>query len=389
MGPFQEKITFDKFIRYATLAVIFFLLYLLMRRLSNVLMPFFVAWFLAYLLHPIVCFFQYKCKLKNRILSILVTLLSLGLVIWLFSLLIIPPAAAEIERVKNLVEAYFASQAQTNSFPANVLDWVNEHINIERIISAMSINELSSVVEKGLPKVVGIVSTSLSALVGIIASLIAILYMIFILMDYEQMSNGMLKMFPKKYRPFVDGLLTDVKVGMNGYFRGQSIIALCVGILFSIGFLIIDFPMAIPLGLFIGFLNLVPYLQTIGFVPTIFLAMLKAFDTGGNFWLILLSALAVFAIVQLIQDAILTPKIMGNVTGLNAAVILLSLSIWGSLLGMIGLIIALPLTTLIVSYYKRYVLGEEPSKPIPSTEKSDEAGEKSVGKKSLTAQEKS
>ena len=199
MGPFQEKITFDKFIRYATLAVIFFLLYLLMRRLSNVLMPFFVAWFLAYLLHPIVCFFQYKCKLKNRILSILVTLLSLGLVIWLFSLLIIPPAAAEIERVKNLVEAYFASQAQTNSFPANVLDWVNEHINIERIISAMSINELSSVVEKGLPKVVGIVSTSLSALVGIIASLIAILYMIFILMDYEQMSNGMLKMFPKKY----------------------------------------------------------------------------------------------------------------------------------------------------------------------------------------------
>lgn len=389
MGPFQEKITFDKFIRYATLAVIFFLLYLLMRRLSNVLMPFFVAWFLAYLLHPIVCFFQYKCKLKNRILSILVTLLSLGLVIWLFSLLIIPPAAAEIERVKNLVEAYFASQAQTNSFPANVLDWVNEHINIERIISAMSINELSSVVEKGLPKVVGIVSTSLSALVGIIASLIAILYMIFILMDYEQMSNGMLKMFPKKYRPFVDGLLTDVKVGMNGYFRGQSIIALCVGILFSIGFLIIDFPMAIPLGLFIGFLNLVPYLQTIGFVPTIFLAMLKAFDTGGNFWLILLSALAVFAIVQLIQDAILTPKIMGNVTGLNAAVILLSLSIWGSLLGMIGLIIALPLTTLIVSYYKRYVLGEEPSKPIPATEKSEEAGKKSVEKKSLTAQEKS
>ena len=383
MAPFQEKITFDKFIRYATVVVIFFLLYLLMRRLSNVLMPFFVAWFLAYLLHPIVCFFQYKCKLKNRILSIIVTLLALGLVIWLFSLLIIPPAAAEIERVKNLVEAYFASQAQTNSFPANAMEWVNEHINIERIISAMSIDEVSSFVEKGLPKVVGIVSTSLSALVGVIASLIAILYMIFILMDYEQMSNGMIKMFPKKYRPFVDGLLTDVKVGMNGYFRGQSIIALCVGILFSIGFLIIDFPMAIPLGLFIGCLNLVPYLQTIGFVPTIFLAMLKAFDTGGNFWLILLSALAVFAIVQLIQDAILTPKIMGNVTGLNAAVILLSLSIWGSLLGMIGLIIALPLTTLIVSYYKRYILGEEPQKKattIALTDGKDKSGTKTETK---------
>ena len=372
MAPFQEKITFDKIIRYAAVAVIFFLIYLLMRTLSNVLMPFLIAWFLAYLLHPIVCFFQYKCKLKNRILSILVTLLAIGLVLCLFYLLIVPPAAAEIERVKDLVTAYFASQAQTNSFSSDVLEWINEHINIERMISAISFDELSSFVEKGLPKVVGIVSTSLSALVGILASFIAILYMIFILMDYEQMSNGMLKMFPKKYRPFVDGLLTDVKVGMNGYFRGQSIIALCVGILFSIGFLIIDFPMAIPLGLFIGFLNLVPYLQTIGFIPTIFLAMLKAFDTGGNFWLILISALAVFAIVQLIQDAILTPKIMGDVTGLNAAVILLSLSIWGSLLGMIGLIIALPLTTLIVSYYKRYVLGEDPQVKSSTTSKTDE-----------------
>ncbi len=371
MVPFQEKITFDKFIRYATVAGVFILLYLLMRRLSSVLMPFFVAWFLAYLLYPIVCFFQYKCKLKSRVLSIIVTLIAIGLVLWLFYIIIVPPAAAEIDRVKGLVTAYFESQAHTNSFPAMVVDWVNEHVNIERIIGAMSVDEVSSIVEKGLPKVVGIVSSSLSVLIGIIASFIAILYMVFILIDYEQMSKGMIKMFPKKYRSFVDGLLTDVKVGMNGYFRGQSIIALCVGILFSIGFLIIDFPMAIPLGLFVGFLNLVPYMQTIGFIPTIFLSLLKAFDTGGNFWLILLSALAVFAIVQLIQDAIITPKVMGNVTGLNAAVILLSLSVWGSLLGMVGLIIALPLTTLIVSYYKRYVLGEDPQKKAAASDGKD------------------
>ena len=376
MAPFQEKITFDRFIRYSVVVVVGFLIFLLMRRLSKVLMPFFAAWFLAYLLHPIVCFFQYRCKLKSRIISILVTLLALGCIIWIFALIIVPPAAAEIERVKNLVTAYFNSQAQSNSFADDIMDWVNDHVNIERIISAISVEEMTSLVEKGLPKVVGIVSTSVSVLVGITASFIAILYMVFILMDYEQMSNGIIKLFPKKYRTFVDGLLTDVKVGMNGYFRGQSIIALCVGVLFSIGFLIIDFPMAIPLGLFIGFLNLVPYLQTIGFIPTIFLALLKSFDTGGNFWIILLSALAVFAIVQLIQDAILTPKIMKNVTGLNAAVILLALSIWGSLLGMIGLIIALPLTTLIVSYYKRYILGEEPQKDMQPSK-----GEKKEEKK--------
>ena len=75
---------------------------------------------------------------------------------------------------------------------------------------------------------------------------------------------------------------------------------------------------------------------------------------------------AVYAIVQIIQDLILTPRIMGKAMGLNPAIILLSLSVWGSLLGLIGLIIALPLTTLLLSYYDRYIIrrdrsdGEDP-----------------------------
>ena len=163
----------------------------------------------------------------------------------------------------------------------------------------------------------------------------------------------------------MSGIFKDVESGMAGYFRGQSLGALCVGILFAIGFVIIDFPLAIPLGLFIGFLNLVPYLQTLGFVPALMLSLLKAHDTGESFWVIFLSAVAVFAIVQTIQDTIIVPKVMGHVTGLNAAVILLSLSVWGSLLGFIGLIIALPLTTILISYYKRYVL--EKGDDTPST----------------------
>jgi predicted PurR-regulated permease PerM len=143
---------------------------------------------------------------------------------------------------------------------------------------------------------------------------------------------------------------------MNKYFRGQAMVAFCVGILFSIGFLIIDFPMAVGLGLFIGLLNMVPYLQLIGFVPTILLAIVKAAETGQNFWMIMLMAVVVFAVVQAIQDAILTPKIMGHVTGLNSAIILLSLSIWGSLMGILGMIIALPMTTLLISYYQKYIV---------------------------------
>jgi predicted PurR-regulated permease PerM len=145
---------------------------------------------------------------------------------------------------------------------------------------------------------------------------------------------------------------------MNNYFRGQLLIATLVGVLFAIGFTIINLPVAIGLGLFIGLLNIVPYLQIIGIVPTTILVLLKSAETGQNFWVILLSAFIVFCVVQSIQDLILTPKIMGKAMRLNPAVILLSLSIWGTLLGFIGLIIALPLTSLLLSYYKRYVVKE-------------------------------
>ena len=134
--------------------------------------------------------------------------------------------------------------------------------------------------------------------------------------------------------------------------------------LFSIGFVIIDFPLAIGFGLFIGLLNMVPYLQLVALVPTVLLSLLKAADTGENFWWILACALLVFCIVQIIQDAIIVPKVMGKITGLNPAIILLSLSIWGALMGIVGMIIALPCTTIILSYYKRYIKKQEESNTL-------------------------
>ena len=210
-------------------------------------------------------------------------------------------------------------------------------------------------------------SGSLSVLYSIFTIFIILLYIVFILLDYESISEGWAHLVPVRYRPFVVGIMNDIKEGMNKYFRGQAFVALCVGILFSIGFLIIDFPMAIALGLFIGMLNLVPYLQIIGFIPTIILAILKAADTGGNFWLIMLAALAVFAIVQAIEDGFIVPRVMGKITGLNPAIILLSLSVWGSLMGMLGMIIALPLTSLMLSYYQRFIINKEKIHELPSS----------------------
>ena len=358
-GKMKTKtITFDRFVRILGVIILLIGAYLLIYRLRSVLTPFLVAWLTAYMLHPIVCFFQYKCRLKSRLLSIIVTILLLAGIVVGGLALIIPPITAEVAHLKDIIISYVTTDANVISFSGEVESFIRHNIDINEIVKALTVKDVSQFLEDLMPRIMSFLGNGISAIVSIISSVIAVIYMFFILLDYEKMVSGFFKLVPKSKRKLVSDVLKDLESGMNGYFRGQTIIAMCVGVLFSIGFLIIDFPLAIPLGLFIGFLNLVPYLQTVGFIPTIMLAMLKAHDTGQNFWTIILGALIVFAVVQTIQDVILTPRIMGKVMGLNAAVILLSLSVWGSLLGFVGLIIALPLTTLIISYYKRYIVEE-------------------------------
>ena len=352
----RKEITFDRFVRALMAIGILIISYFLIDKLSNVLIPFLIAWLIAYMLYPIVCFFQHKCRLKSRVLSIIATLALIVGTLIVSAKLIVPPVIDEIVRLKNIIVNYVNTQSDTSSITFVIEKYIKENINAEQLQKSFSLNDITTFLEERIPQLFSIVSSSIGALIGFVCSLISVVYLFFILKDYERMSNGILRLIPKNKRHFIIGIFRDVKDGMNKYFRGQSLIALLVGIMFSIGFAIIDFPLAIPLGLFIGALNLVPYLQVVGFIPTIILAILKSHDTSGNFWLIMLGALSVFAIVQAIQDWILVPRIMGKMTGLNAAVILLSLSIWGTLLGFIGLIIALPLTTLILSYYKRFVV---------------------------------
>lgn len=352
----EKKITFDSFIRgILGVAVAIAILYLF-NRLSNVLLPFFIAWLIAYMIYPLVKFFQYKIRLKNRVISIFCALLVvLAIGVGAFYLLV-PPMVEEFEKLKDLLITYIVNGREHSAIPIYISEFIQENIDMHWVNQMLTQENIMKIIKETVPRVWILFSQSVNLLFSILASFIILLYLFFILLDYEKIAEGWISLLPLKYRSFVSGLIKDVQEGMNKYFRGQALVAFCVGILFSIGFLIIDFPLAIGLGLFIGALNMVPYLQLIGFIPTILLALLKAADTGENFWWILFLALIVFCIVQIIQDAIIVPKIMGKITGLNPAIILLSLSVWGSLMGILGMIIALPLTSLVLSYYQRYIV---------------------------------
>lgn len=358
----KKQITFDTAVRgllfiLGTLGAI-----LLIRHLEGVLLPFFVAWFLSYLIYPIVTFFQYRLHLRYRIPSIVVTLLLITAVVVGFMAIVVPPTLRELSQLQGFIVSFIREWGES-AFAADVERYLHENLDQQTITKMLYNKDVLDVMQLGFSKIWGVMANAFGIIEGLFSFLLMLLYLFFILMDYEIISEGFIRLVPHKHRGLASNIMEDVKNGMNNYFRGQALIALIVGILFSIGFSIVGLPMAVGLGMFIGLLNLVPYLQTAGILPAILLILLRSTQTGENFWLLLFYCFIVFLVVQGIQDVILTPRIMGKFMGLKPAVILLSLSVWGCLLGFIGLIIALPLTTLLVSYYRRYLVREIEDEP--------------------------
>ena len=355
----MHTITFDRFIRWAIMGAIALAAIWMVNYLSGVLLPFLVGWLLAYLLYPLVRFIQYRLHFHFRFLSVIAAFAFTLIVIAGVVFLISEPMYEQMLKLKDLIYDYVTSHDQLKELPANIQVWLQQNITEDNVSSFFEMSDIESTAKELISHLFSFIGKTFQAIAGFLASCIAILYMFFILCDYEELRNKFLRVLPKEKLSLSRSIFHDVEKAMNSYFRGQALVSLCMACLFAIGFTIIDFPMAIALALLIGVMNMVPYLHTLALIPTLFLALLKAADTHQNFWIILISALAVFIIVQIICDMFITPKIMGKAMNLNPAIIFLSLSVWGMLLGFIGLIIALPLTAIIISYYKRYILKEE------------------------------
>ena len=366
--PFSKPFTLDRTVR--TLMVIGLIagIILLIRYLSPVLVPFCLAWLLAYLIYPIVYFIQKKLRVGNKSVSILLALLSVGALISFLIYFFAPQFAEEAVKLKNFVVEYSISNNDNGIIPHKWEIFLKEFIRNYNLAEIMDRDDFLDIVKSVSPHVWSLITSSFNLTLSIFAMLITGIYLFFILRDYRKITQYFSALIPPKYRTFAQTLYRDIEEGMKQYYRGQALVAISVGILYTTGFVIIDLPMALTMGLIIGTLNMVPYLQVIGIPPCILLALVHAAETGHSPWIPLLSLLAVFVIVQIIQDGYLVPKIMGKRMGLNAAVILLSLSIFGMMFGILGLIIALPATSLMISYYKRYILSRYYTTPTNETQ---------------------
>lgn len=372
----RQPYTFDRVTRLVINVVILVFVIWLIKVLKNVLLPFFVAALIAYMLEPFVQLNRRLLHLKGRLVAIFVTLFEAVFFIGVACYFFVPMVIDEIQSMSHMLARYATSELNIPYIPQAVHDFIRHNIDLHRLNQWLASIDWTTAVQETLSGIWAVLTSSIAWIISAVSWLIVFLYVIFIMIDYDRLGRLGRSLVPPRYRKITFHIMGDIKNSMNHYFRGQALIAFLVGVMFSIGFMIIGMPMAIAFGMFIGLLNMVPYLQLVSLVPATLLCLVASVSGHIGFWPMFAECVAVYCIVQAIQDLILTPRIMGKAMGLNPALILLSLSVWGTLLGVIGLIIALPLTTLLLSYYNQYII-------LPSESASQRRKERSLIRRTL------
>ena len=358
----SKPYTLDRLIRIGITVGLLCGLVWLLGYLTDVLIPFAVALLLAYLINPLVLLVQKK--VTNRVAAVFISLFAILAFVVFLAWLLIPIVVNEVAHMGRILSEVVTksdlADRAAKLLPPDLWQAVKDYAARKEVQDFFRTDNFWKIAEtvarKILPGVWGLITGTASFIMGLVGLAVIGLYLVFLLFDYQKVRQGWKDLLPPAHREGVVAFVGDFDSAMNRYFRAQAAVASIVGVLFAMGFCLIGLPMGILLGLFIGLLNMVPYLQIIGLIPAFMLAFVHALETGSSLWVVLGLTGLIFVVIQIIQDAVLVPKIMGRVTGLSPAMILLSISIWGKLLGIFGLLIALPMTCLLLAYYRRFLV---------------------------------
>lgn len=343
--------TTDRIMRLIITIAFVVMMVCLMNYLSNVLLPFVVACFVAYLMEPLVRWNMRWTRVSGRAVGAVLSLLEVSAVIAGAVYLFVPSVVKDIDMLGGIIHDLGSGKREIPEGYRFVLDFVENYFNPDTLKEMLSGARLTALLSKGS----SILEESLETLMHLLEWLLTFIYIIFLLIDYPQMVRGFKLIFPQKYRDRGWSVVREVQGSMNSYFRGQGVVALCAKVLYCTGFSIVGLPLAIPMGILVGILYMIPYFQYVTLIPVAVVCVIYSLGGAVGFLPEMGKCLLVYAISQSVCDYIITPHVMGREMGLNPAMILLSLSVWGSLLGIIGMIIALPVTAMIMTYYERYI----------------------------------
>jgi predicted PurR-regulated permease PerM len=338
----------------AVLGTLFWGLGWMLQRLTPVLLPLAIAGIIAYLLDPVVDFLQSKGMARSWAI-LLVFLIGIGIVVGT-CVIIIPRLVIEAKDFADQVPLY------QKKIGLEARRWVQSSPWAKNFKEAWAA-DLQKLLQDWAQKAAPAISAWFVAQASRIASWFGLLvgiamvpvYLFYLLLEKEGIKRSWTDYLPiheSRWKEEGIFIITQINDYLILFFRGQILVALCDGVLLTVGFLAIGLNYALLLGMVAGLLSIVPFLGVaISIIPALLLALVQYGD-----WLHPALVLGVFAIVQFLEGFFISPKIMGDRVGLHPLTIILAVMIGTTLMGgIIGGILAIPLTAALRVLMFRYV----------------------------------
>jgi predicted PurR-regulated permease PerM len=320
---------------------------------SAVFLQLFIAFALAYILNPAVVLLDRK-GIKRLYGTVIVFIMAV-LVCGGFAFFFVVSIAGEFSNMQLNLPAY--AQQLYEITPISIKSYLGVE-TFDKVV--LRLNELmqqaSSTAPDLLKPLFSLLQKALTSTVEVLLALLGYLiipvYLFYLLADMPQLTSFIESFIPERFRPAYAAKLAEVDTVLSGFVRGQLSVCAILAILYSAGLYAIGIDLAIAIGTLAGVTFIIPYVGTIiGICLSVVMALLKFND-----FLHPLLCLGWFGFIQLLEGAIITPKIVGNTVGLHPMIAIVALLIGGQLFGIIGMLLAVPVTAVLQVFIRSLVI---------------------------------
>lgn len=306
-------------------------------RVRIILTPFLFAVLIAYTLYPLVVAVERRGA--SRAVAILTVYLCLGIALGVIAWLVLPRFVAELEDLLVQLPARTRAWRQLGERARQLYQRLRlPELVGENDVVGVVVQRLEAAIENLAGRLMSLVMSAFTNIVSLIISPVLAFYF---LRDHQSMRNRTLRYVPAKYRGDVQNITRSINQALGGFFRGQILVSIFVGLFVYMGLYLLGIPYAMFIGLTAGLFDIIPYLGPIlGFLPAAAFALLKSPLTV--FWVLL-----IFVAANQIENGIISPKIIGDRVGLHPLVVIFAVFAGGDLLGITGMLLAVPVAAAI------------------------------------------
>lgn len=315
--------------------LVFLALLLFFYWVRTILTPFLFAIVIAYILYPLIVLFETKGLTRVGSILLVYTIFGVFSAVTLWT--VIPKLVDELDTV-------------IAELPNHIKHWEQVGHHVLGVFRGLKLpgsaqDALKLVMERlelAAESVVGkLTELLMTAVANFISLLIAPVLAFYLLRDHQAMRARTLQYIPAQHRGEIQKIMGEVNKALNGFFRGQILVSLFVGVLIYLGLLFLRIPNALFIGFIAGIFDIIPYFgPVLGFIPAATFAFLRSPLTVV--WVLLL-----FLAANQIENSIISPKIIGDRVGLHPLVVIFSLFVGGYLMGIVGMLLAVPVAATI------------------------------------------